>query len=45
MDWQVIAGMADAKLLAERGKARPHPAVAKLVTVYLSNVYDPSVEG
>jgi len=45
MGWQVVAGMADAKLLAERGNARPHPAVAKLVTVYLLNVDDPSVEG
>ncbi len=69
MEWQVIAGMSDAELLAERRNARPNPAmevrlalpdgrectaiwshlrnasVAKLVTVYLSNVDDPSLEG
>jgi hypothetical protein len=27
MEWQVIAGMPDAKLLAERRTARPNPAV------------------
>jgi hypothetical protein len=27
MEWQVIAGMPDAKLLAERRNARPNPAV------------------
>ena len=27
MEWQVIAGMHDAKLLAERRSARPNPAV------------------
>ena len=27
MEWQVVAGMLDAKLLTERRNARPHPAV------------------
>ena len=37
MEWQVIAGMPDAKLLAERRTA--------LVTVYLLNDNEPSEEG
>ena len=33
MEWQIIAGMADARLVAERRHARPNPIVEMRVTL------------